>query len=1098
MRIQKSREWLSMGCHADDKLKDLLSPYSKVWGFVREEILEPIGDFLFGDLIPEVDQPEFGGTQVNKRSTVANIPVIYGKRRVGGIINFLGVSGDKNQYLFIQQIVCEGEIQIFEDILLDNVSHTDAKYSGFVNVTTHTGTDAQTADADLDAAFPDYTSADKLSGLAYATIKLTFDKDKMSHVPKIEFIIQGKKCLDPRTSTTGYTKNPAVCIYDYLLNSRYGAGYKLTSSKLKTASFNTAATYFETQITKYTGAGVNINICEMHAVVDTGETVLDNIKKMLGSFNSHLIMDGDLYAFFVEKDDTPVMTLDKNNIVNDSCTFAINESSERFNTIKITFQNEEKEYLQDQIVIQDATLLTADQSIESVQEITIEHDTLSYRMTHYANTAIKKSRQGIGVGLTAFEQVFILLPGDIVYVTHETPGWTNKKFRVLVTKELAGGNVALTLVEHEPTVYDRTIPASAPTPPDTYFPDPYSTLPPSALMAQSGDGYLFIAGDGTVVNRIYLTWIPPDDIFVEYYEIRYKKEIDATYLYSTPAIGNDAAEAYIIGVQDGVEYNVGVRAVNSLGIASTWVDILHTVAGKEEPPPDVSTFLMSFQNDGTRQADWTMTPIPDDLAGYVIRYSETLDAIWEELSPIHLGLLTSSPYEFNLLPRGTYRFGIKAVDTTGNGSLNAIYDEITLPDPRVGATLFTGYPRFEGWPGTITDAYIDVSTGGLVGRSSTTWDDLPATWDEITTDWNFDTVDEFIYQYSTIDLGAITTYILLVDTDPGDGSITQIEERHSDDGASYSAWVPITDAITARFQQVRVTVTNVDSPTEGDLPTIADPDLDTGAPPSDNLDLSKWKLTLPTADEVDNTDLNAGFEDSTYFYTDPTTGATVFYCPDDGTPSGSSSFPRCELREMLNDPAGSADPSNNWVSSIASTAAKEAAGGINGTLDVTLSIEAVSENGEDYQIGRVAIGQIHGLDSSEYMLLVYHKRPEYSVGAVYLKHNDVIYPIIGDPDHLNPANGIPLGEKFAYRIKLVGRTVTVNIVRETEDTVTFSDDIFEFLTDDSLCYFKCGQYNQNNSGTDAVEAHFYSIIHLHGASGIPRMDDMSIIIPRSS
>lgn len=264
-----------------------------------------------------------------------------------------------------------------------------------------------------------------------------------------------------------------------------------------------------------------------------------------------------------------------------------------------------------------------------------------------------------------------------------------------------------------------------------------------------------------------------------------------------------------------------------------------------------------------------------------------------------------------------------------------------------------------------------------------------------------------------------------------------------------------------------------------DLPMIQFPELHPNLPPSGNFDLTKWKLTIPTGETIQMPDLSGGYENDDYFYTDPATGGMVFICPDDGQSTGNSSFPRCELREMLNHAAGeSSDPTNNWVMSTSSVAAQQAAGGIDGTMDVTLQVDAVSETGTDYQLGRVVIGQIHGLLSDEFLLLVYHKRPEHERGAIYLRKGDDVFPIIGDKDHLNPINGIPLGERFAYRIKLIGRDLTVNIVRQNHPHVTFQGQI-EFNLDDSLLYFKCGQYNQNNTGSDFVRATFFSIKRTH-------------------
>ena len=80
-----------------------------------------------------------------------------------------------------------------------------------------------------------------------------------------------------------------------------------------------------------------------------------------------------------------------------------------------------------------------------------------------------------------------------------------------------------------------------------------------------------------------------------------------------------------------------------------------------------------------------------------------------------------------------------------------------------------------------------------------------------------------------------------------------------------------------------------------------------GVPPSENFDLTDWKLTLPVdrdqdgrADEVFEEDLMNGWSDPDYFYTDPVTGGLVFRTPQRASATtATSDYPRTELREML-------------------------------------------------------------------------------------------------------------------------------------------------------------------------------------------------------
>lgn len=263
--------------------------------------------------------------------------------------------------------------------------------------------------------------------------------------------------------------------------------------------------------------------------------------------------------------------------------------------------------------------------------------------------------------------------------------------------------------------------------------------------------------------------------------------------------------------------------------------------------------------------------------------------------------------------------------------------------------------------------------------------------------------------------------------------------------------------------------------------------LNPHAPPGRNFDLSHWKLTLPVngAEERSAAELVAGFQHRDAFFTDEQTGGMTFKARNHGATTSGSHFARSELREMLA-PAGSAKAAaNNWIISTSSDAAKRAAGGVDGTMRATLTVDHVSTTGETAKVGRVVVGQIHG-PSTEVIRLYYHKRPADARGAIYFAHDDphsgdsVFIPIFGDPQRLNPPDGIALGETWSYEIQVVGRTLTVSVTPHGRATTTVTHPIHAGY-DGLALYFKAGVYNQNNTGApdDYVQATFHALAHTH-------------------
>jgi len=185
--------------------------------------------------------------------------------------------------------------------------------------------------------------------------------------------------------------------------------------------------------------------------------------------------------------------------------------------------------------------------------------------------------------------------------------------------------------------------------------------------------------------------------------------------------------------------------------------------------------------------------------------------------------------------------------------------------------------------------------------------------------------------------------------------------------------------------------------------------LDANLDPSENFDLSKFKLTLPSdddkngkADNISPKKLNKGFQNE-YFYTGKD-GGMVFKCPTIGAKtSKNTKYTRTELREMLRGEDKSIKTKgvneNNWVFSSAPEKDKKAAGAVDGEMKATLAINRVTTTGKKSHIGRIVIGQIHS-NTDEPIRLYYRKLKENKFGSIYFAHEvdkgeDTYYEMIG-------------------------------------------------------------------------------------------------------
>ncbi|MBZ9611657.1 polysaccharide lyase family 7 protein [Rheinheimera maricola] len=276
--------------------------------------------------------------------------------------------------------------------------------------------------------------------------------------------------------------------------------------------------------------------------------------------------------------------------------------------------------------------------------------------------------------------------------------------------------------------------------------------------------------------------------------------------------------------------------------------------------------------------------------------------------------------------------------------------------------------------------------------------------------------------------------------------------------------------------------------------------LDPTKKPSENFDLLDWSLTLPTdlnkdkkADIVYERALADGFELKPFFYT-AEDGGMVFACPNEGAKTSSNTkYARTELREMLR--RGKTQiktqgvTKNNWVFSQVHGSVKRNAGAIEGSLEATLAVNRVSITGDERQVGRVIIGQIHATDD-EPLRLYYRKLPNNEKGSIYFAHeinggDDIWVNIIGSRSHTlsDPEDGIRLNEKFSYKITVENSVLFVTIIRPNKANITKSLDLSQsgYHSNNQYMYFKAGVYNQNNSGDprDYVQATFYHLDNQH-------------------
>lgn len=689
------------------------------------EIFGAIGDVLGYVLGIDPDAADqYKGQLINKNSNIGKIPVIYGERLVGGTRVFVSTGGNnKNEYLYIALVLSEGEVEEIGDVYINDVISTDERYGisteyksggiagglierllgGKITIEKYTGKDNQEATDLFDGANDDWTSAHQLKGVAYLAVRVKYDQDLFTSIPEIRAVVKGRKVYDPRTQTTAWSDNPALCLRDYLTNARYGKG--LPVSAIDENSIIQAANDCETLVTPYNGAQ-QFQLFKYNAIVDTGETLFDNVKKILASMRGILPYSNGKYSLLVDKDQQSTFTLNEDNILSEIKVVS-SSKEDKYNQVTAKFPNPEKRWELDTVTYPDAgsteetAFLTEDNQQILSKEITLHNVTNIYRAKDLARIACLASRkQSLTVSVTCTTDALNIAVGDIVTLEHESLGWTGaaaQEFRVMGMVLDDSGEVDLTLQQYDSSIYPWVEQSEANQGPETTLPDPYKTDP---IVNPVSTGSAIINPDGSTSYFYDVEWDAPDDALVEYYLIEVNKtQNGSTTLAAETLQTQNLSYRYVVS-DTSIDYGFTVIAVNGAGTRSAPVDITPVEVIVDTTPPAQPTETSVTGTFKQIIIEWT-NPTDSDFSHVEIKRS----ADNNEVNAAYISQISGERFidgQFDGVV--TYYYWIRSVDNSGNPS-----DWLSVGG---GTSLQLANNDFAD--GVIIPDYLDTSTQAIL------------------------------------------------------------------------------------------------------------------------------------------------------------------------------------------------------------------------------------------------------------------------------------------------------------------------------------------------------------------------------------------------
>jgi len=634
------------------------------------------------------------GYQTTAIGTALDHQIIYGKMRVAGARIYDEATGENNKYLHRIVAFAGHEIESFDEIYInDELATLDgsgnvtspSKYNGKVRINRHLGTSDQAADTDLVNESVHWTTQHRLRGIAYMYIRLQFDADAFPNgIPEITSTISGKKVYDPRTSTTAWSDNPALCLRDYLTSS-YGIS-EATANIDDTLVISAANVCDQTN----TDAGTTRYTC--NGSFTTASTPYDMINSLLTSMDGSMWYAQGKWRMKPAYWTAPVLDLDEDDLRSGISVSTRHSRRNNFNTVKGTFRGEESNWqTTDYPEVSSTASVQADNGQVSVADVDLPFTDNSIEARRIARISLESNRQQLTVNAAFGLKTLQLQVGDNIRLTNSRFGWTNKEFQVLSWSfGLTDGldlQVNMTLRETAESVYDEVDDGVVYERDNTTLLSPFEV--PTVGMA---------ATTRTQVIREKLTNIISLDVTsgaserIDHVEAEFRLSTNTAWItLGTGQLGIFEA----IDLEDG-NYDFRARAINTFGIKGAWSELDDVNAsGLLEPPSDISG-LVAEVNGPVITLDWQA--VPDlDLSYYIIRYSPDLvGASWgNALTYVDK---VSRPASSVSVPARSGTYMVKAVDKSGITSVN--YTSVVVPvaniEPLANTLTLTDSPTFSG------------------------------------------------------------------------------------------------------------------------------------------------------------------------------------------------------------------------------------------------------------------------------------------------------------------------------------------------------------------------------------------------------------------
>ena len=600
-----------------------------------------------------------------------SLPLVYGTRDTPGVLIHQETNADPGENLWRFYAISDSEV-VDITARCDPASTNDTTYGVDTyykwRFRWYNGSDSGADYSATDPAFedlrhyiteaPSWTTSHTCKGVAVAFHRFVYDKTEMPNVPKVIHTVQGR-------SITGNDDNPANQLYDYLTNTRYGAG--ISSSLIDTTAYETARDYCDAIV------ATDVKRFTSNIILNNQNSIINNVRLILSSCMGQLQFRAGKYYMHIDSplSGSAVFDFDTTNLIG-GIGVAPPDKGGRFNQAIVTYFDSVNEYKPAEAIWPNQTI-TAENTIRNTYLSEDDSEILTYRVSlpgvtsflqarYIAKIKVLQSRKSSIVSLNATADSAECVPGDIVTLTWSALGWSSKQFVVRSMKISPDIGINLTLQEHDDAFYTW----DSATSPSAISSVTIKSNSIDAVSSLTATEEIYSTRDGAgVKTKVTLSWDDVDSNFLDAYEIQYKLSSASTYQPAFDSV-DTSVDLFDFGVGT-YDFKVVTRAIG--GIKSSASTTSLTTDGLSAVPSTIENLFVNSM--GTMALlQWDISSDLDVRQGGYYQLAHSVDTsanTWSQGVRICKNVAGQQTSVIAPLLAGTYM--IRAVDSTGQNSM---------------------------------------------------------------------------------------------------------------------------------------------------------------------------------------------------------------------------------------------------------------------------------------------------------------------------------------------------------------------------------------------------------------------------------------------